>query len=98
MEIVKIVIRSKTNHVVITGGEPTIQPIGELIDALHKYDKYVQIETNGTSPVIHEGDVYARPDWITCSPKTDISISANEWKFVVQKGIDLPLKLIQRIE
>lgn len=54
------------DHVVITGGEPFIQkkPLKLLCDELHKLDKFVTIETNGTIfyPVT--------ADLISCSPKT----------------------------
>ena len=48
---------------VLTGGEPSLQVDQPLIDALHKADFYICIETNGTRP-LPDGI-----DWITCSPK-----------------------------
>lgn len=48
---------------ILTGGEPTLQEIEPLIDALHSADFKVHIETNGTCPVP------TNIDWITCSPK-----------------------------
>ena len=48
---------------VLTGGEPSLQVDQPLIDALHKADFYICIETNGTHP-LPDGI-----DWITCSPK-----------------------------
>lgn len=63
-EIVDNVTQYPTPHIVITGGEPTLQPdLAELVDALHDAQRYVQIETNGTNPVP------ANIDWVTCSPK-----------------------------
>ncbi|MDE6306040.1 MAG: 7-carboxy-7-deazaguanine synthase QueE [Muribaculaceae bacterium] len=50
-------------HVVITGGEPTLQADDRLVELLHRNGHFVQIETNGTRPV-PKGI-----DWITCSPK-----------------------------
>lgn len=49
---------------VLTGGEPTIQPdLNKLIEAFHKQNYYVSIETNGLAAIP------ANVDWITCSPK-----------------------------
>jgi organic radical activating enzyme len=64
-EIVEKAKSYPANHVVITGGEPTLQITASLIDKLHKAGKYVQIETNGTNK-LPEGCMI---DWITCSPK-----------------------------
>lgn len=50
--------------VVITGGEPTLQNLDNLIEEIHKTGKKVAIETNGTHPVP------AGADWVTVSPKT----------------------------
>jgi 7-carboxy-7-deazaguanine synthase len=51
-------------HVVITGGEPSLNNLQELIGALHKNGHYVQIETNG-----YNLDNIKRANWITYSPK-----------------------------
>ncbi|HJH76725.1 MAG TPA: 7-carboxy-7-deazaguanine synthase QueE [Prevotellaceae bacterium] len=64
-DIVREVCAYPAAHVVITGGEPTMQLTASLVDRLHAAGKYVQIETNGTYP-LPEG---CRVDWITCSPK-----------------------------
>lgn len=53
-----------TRHVILTGGEPTLQVDDSLVDALHAAGKYIHIETNGSRPVP------AGIDWVTCSPKT----------------------------
>lgn len=57
-------------HVVLTGGEPTLQPTEALIAALHEKGKYVAIETNGTHPLPHG------LDWVTLSPKDDFEPKA----------------------
>lgn len=64
-EIVGQVAGYPAAHVVLTGGEPTLQLTALLVDRLHEAGKFVQIETNGTRP-LPEG---CRVDWITCSPK-----------------------------
>lgn len=75
--------------VVITGGEPCIQPtLGELIARLACDGYYVAIETNGTlgTPIA---------DWVTCSPKAAANYMmapncfANELKFVVTPEFQL---------
>lgn len=50
-------------HVVITGGEPSLQLDGEFLEAFA--DWFVQIETNGTR------QLPSGIDWITCSPKDE---------------------------
>lgn len=52
-----------SRHLVITGGEPTLQLDSDLLRAIKAHRFYVQIETNGTRPVPVE------VDWVTCSPK-----------------------------
>jgi organic radical activating enzyme len=89
-EIVSLI--SKPRHVVITGGEPTLQDLGPLIKALHSNSKYVSIETNGTRIIPESWEV----DWICCSPKdrwfsAPIKIKrANEVKVVIAKDEPIP--------
>ena len=70
-------------HVVITGGEPTLYDLGPLVRQLHDLGKYVAIETNGTNIVPGEWEV----DWITASPKPESGFAllcqADEVKYVV---------------
>ena len=65
--IVARVSAYNATHVVITGGEPTMQLTATLVEMLHAAGKYVQIETNGTIPL--DDDLLNDIDWITCSPK-----------------------------
>ena len=44
-EIVKAISDYPAKHVVITGGEPTLQLTHSLVDRLHEVGKFVQIET-----------------------------------------------------
>lgn len=62
-EIVKAVSSYPARHVVITGGEPSLQVIPSLIDKLHQAGKFIAIETNGTH------SLPANIDWVTLSPK-----------------------------
>ncbi|MCM1518514.1 MAG: 7-carboxy-7-deazaguanine synthase QueE [Pseudoflavonifractor sp.] len=62
-EIADAVLAYPCRHVVVTGGEPSLQLTASLIDMLHSEGRYIQVETNGT------GILPADVDWITCSPK-----------------------------
>lgn len=52
-------------HVTLSGGNPAIHPLDDLIDALHDHDIMVAIETQGTAI----GDWLDQLDQITLSPK-----------------------------
>lgn len=67
-EIVSQVTSYPANVVILTGGEPSLQDIAPLVDALHDHGKRVHIETNGTRPLP------ATLDWITCSPKEGANV------------------------
>lgn len=62
-EIIEEAAKCPAKHVVITGGEPSLQLTASLVDGLHSVGKYVAVETNGT----HE--LPQNVDWITLSPK-----------------------------
>ena len=66
-DIVKRVSDFPATHVVITGGEPTLQLTASLVDKLHAAGKFVQIETNGTQNL--DDNLEQKLDWVTCSPK-----------------------------
>lgn len=78
-----------SNLVVLTGGEPFRQPIDRLIQNLLLRTLDVQIETNGTVPVLQS-------DWlggavVVCSPKTPkihewFLNNADYFKYVVEDG------------
>jgi len=87
-EIVSSAISYGNSLIVITGGEPCLQPqLQELIDQLRLHSLYVAIETNGTkeTPVT---------DWVTCSPKADALYTINslcrpnELKYVITPEFD----------
>lgn len=65
-DIVKEVKKYPARHIVITGGEPTLQLTASLTHALKCAGFFIQIETNG-SIALPEG---CEIDWITCSPKS----------------------------
>lgn len=64
-DIVRQASSYPAHHVVITGGEPTLQLTPSLTRLLHDAGFFIQMETNG-SLALPEG---AEVDWITCSPK-----------------------------
>jgi organic radical activating enzyme len=64
-EIVSAVSAYVPRHIIITGGEPTLQLDSALVSALKAEGFYVQIETNGSNAVC-DG-----VDWVTCSPKAE---------------------------
>lgn len=66
-EIISEITHYPARHVVITGGEPTLQLTASLINKLHAAGRFVQIETNGTLPLTDGLDTLI--DWITVSPK-----------------------------
>lgn len=62
-EIAEAVAKYPSRHLIITGGEPTMQLDSDLMRAIKAKRFYVQVETNGSLPVP------AEVDWVTCSPK-----------------------------
>lgn len=66
-DIVDSVCKFPAHHVVLTGGEPTMQITVALLDALLHAGKIIHIETNGTRQIAPE--ILSRIDWITVSPK-----------------------------
>ena len=62
-EIVAEVIKSKTDFVVITGGEPTMYDLTALTSSLKKIGIEIALETSGAYPI--QGHF----DWICLSPK-----------------------------
>jgi 7-carboxy-7-deazaguanine synthase len=71
--------------VVCTGGEPLLQLDAALIDALHKQNFIIAIETNGTI-VVPEGI-----DWVCVSPKSGAELvvtCGDELKVVYPQAID----------
>ena len=62
-EIVDEISRLQSRHLVVTGGEPTLQLDAELIRSIKAARFFIQIETNGSNPVP------SGVDWVTCSPK-----------------------------
>ena len=68
----------KEKYVVFTGGEPLLQLDQKLIDALHRCDFKIAIETNGT--ILPPNNI----DWICVSPKKNADL-------LLKKGDELKL-------
>ena len=62
-DIVAAVSNYPARLVVVTGGEPSLQLTHTLVDSLHRQNRIVAVETNGTRPLP------SNVDWITLSPK-----------------------------
>ena len=88
MTATEIAEKCNKSVVVLTGGEPGLQPLAELIEALHIIQKFICMETNGTVAT-PEGI-----DWIVCSPKPaanyviDANCFFNELKYVVDDNFN----------
>jgi len=82
-EIVQLAKASKTDMVVVSGGEPLIYNLDYLTEVLHKNNFRTHIETSGAYPL--SGDW----DWVCLSPKKfkkpvdEIYSEADELKIIV---------------
>ncbi len=76
-EILRIVrkLSPTCRFIVLTGGEPSMSPIGPLVRLLQETSYYVAMETNGMFEAPEE------INWITLSPKTD-------WGAIKQRDYD----------
>jgi len=63
MSAEEIVDKCDQQTVILTGGEPMLQDLTVLIEELHKWEKIVCCETNGTLPTTPS------LDWVVASPK-----------------------------
>lgn len=90
-EVMEKLRQYPARHIVITGGEPSLQLDQFLVDLLHDEGYFIQIETNGTHP-LPEGI-----DWVTCSPKSgtngeaEVRIRYVDELKVVYEGQDVEL-------
>ena len=92
-EMLQHVLASKTNRVVITGGEPCMYDLHALCNVLHAHGLQIHLETSGA----HE--IRGQFDWVTLSPKIDMPgnkivlaenvARANEIKMPVGKAQDI---------
>jgi organic radical activating enzyme len=88
-EIISEIKKSKTEFVVITGGEPAMYNLTNFVDQLHANNFEVAIETSGCYPL------YGTIDWYCFSPKKfkkpveEAYQKANELKVVIYHPSDL---------
>lgn len=88
-DLVQEAVNSACGFVVITGGEPAMYDIRELVNQLHAQNIEVAIETSGCYSL--QGDV----DWYCFSPKKfkspteEAYLRANELKVVIAHSSDL---------
>ena len=88
-EIIEKVTESKTDFVVITGGEPAMYDLRPLVDQLKSLGITIAIETSGCYSL--QGDV----DWYCFSPKKfkapcdEAYVRANELKVIISHPSDL---------
>ena len=84
-EIVAVVKAYPANHVILTGGEPTLQLTTSLLQKLNEKECIVHIETNGTK-LLPDGPIH----WVTCSPKSaPLNIQRIDELKVVYQGQDV---------
>jgi len=80
-----------TKHIVLTGGEPILYPLDQLINLFHAHNYYIHLETAATAQWINN------IDWICVSPKNHSYINdewlkkANELKVIISDLEDLVL-------
>lgn len=86
--LVNNALTSKSNFVVITGGEPAMYDISELIDQLKKQGIYTAIETSGCYPLIGEIDWYCFSPKKFKPPIQEAYERANELKIVIYHPSD----------
>ena len=94
MSVSDILAKVGQDIVVLTGGEPTIHNLTELLQGLLFKGKYVCMETNGTNSI---EEYVGLIDWVTCSPKpgsqyqihADAIEYIDEIKYVVDGSFEL---------
>ncbi len=90
----EIILKTNSEIVIITGGEPLIHNLDELTSEIKKYKK-VHLETSGAYKLSGEWD------WITLSPKknklpfSEVYNKANELKCVIHNKSDFKFALEQ---
>lgn len=88
LSILRITMQTKIKTIIVTGGEPTIHNLSDLVSELRQ-DFRLHLETNGTR-MLESGEIF---DWIAVSPKFPPGLSkvqvrqANEIKVPVWPGI-----------
>lgn len=88
-EILAAITAFPSRHIVITGGEPSLQLTADFIALLHATGYFIQIETNGTHTLP------AGIDWVTCSPKfSEMPAAMADSLPLLHSGIINEIKLV----
>jgi organic radical activating enzyme len=88
-EVVERIFDFPAKAVVVTGGEPSLYPLGYLADRLKSLGIKTFIETSGAYPLTGDWD------WVCLSPKPqsppieDNYAKADELKVIIEKSTDL---------
>lgn len=90
-EIMAEVTDVPVRHVVITGGEPTIYNLDELLHALHQFGYITQLETSGLKWLGTEV-----PYYITISPKENLGFEVNE--SLLKNAIEIKFVVDDRLQ
>ncbi|MDR1878362.1 MAG: 7-carboxy-7-deazaguanine synthase QueE [Bacteroidales bacterium] len=87
-DMIKEILPTKANTVVVTGGEPCLYNLNYLCESLKRYGLLTHIETSGSAPL---SGVW---DWICFSPKNGTDIHpefyerADELKVIIETSAD----------
>ncbi len=97
-DILKDVEEQGFRHVLLTGGEPTLQNLRPLIKGLHSLGSYIHLETNGSV----QNNIWTLIDWITLSPKDlqlqdECLVFCNEVKIPWNSGSEYGEELVHKI-
>ena len=79
-------------RICLTGGEPCLQADAALLEAFHTAGYTVHMETNGTRPVP------VGVDWVTLSPKDQVSGLKGNGTVVLEKADELKLVLAPGVD
>ena len=72
-------------RVCVTGGEPGLQLDSALVEALHRQEFKLHVETNGTR-ALPEG-----VDWVTVSPKSDVDGLKGDGTVVLERADEVKI-------
>lgn len=84
LDLVREALLCDPEFVVITGGEPTVHPLQELVDCCHDHGLPVHIETSGAFDIPDGVDyLTVSPKW-SKMPKNSVLATAHELKIIVE--------------
>lgn len=84
LELVRQALVADPEFVVITGGEPTVHPLEDLIQCCHDHELPVHLETSGAFGIPDDVDyVTVSPKW-SKKPTKEALATAHELKLIVE--------------